>query len=61
MFVSPLHYLDTFMKDITCLDVHMIYIMAMKHVCDSKNITLFWLQIFQTKSYVWYAQDHVYT
>jgi hypothetical protein len=61
MFVSPLHYLDTFMKDIICLDVHMIYIMAMKHVCDSKNITLFWLQIFQTKSYVWYAQDHVYT
>jgi hypothetical protein len=52
MFVSPLHYLDTFMKDITCLDLHMIYIMAMKHVCDSKNITLFWLKMFQTKSYV---------
>jgi hypothetical protein len=52
MFVSPLHYPDPFMKDIICLDPHMIYIIAMKHVCDSKNISSFWLQMVPIKSYV---------
>jgi hypothetical protein len=28
IFVSPLHYLDTFMKDIICSDLYMIYIIA---------------------------------
>jgi hypothetical protein len=50
MFVSPLHYHDTFMKDIMCLELYMIYIIAMKHICDSKTITLFWLQMFHIKS-----------